>query len=219
MPAIPPNKTLSRQLYNLLKHDILECTWEPGQLLEEVVVEKRYEIGRTPFREACLRLEGEGLIEIVPHRGIFVASFSPQDIRDLFELRLVVEPTVAVMACLHPQSLSWKGLEVNLKDWARLRKRRSAHVIPQLNWNRKDFHVQVARLAGNRELVEVVERIHNKLMRILGFTALKSLADYPFNENHGKIFEAIVGGKSREASKLIIRNIEQQLEWVQDFGR
>ena len=44
-------KTLSAQLYELIKHDILECTLEPGQLIEEMTIVERYRIGRTPFRQ------------------------------------------------------------------------------------------------------------------------------------------------------------------------
>ena len=212
-------KKLSAQVYELLKHDILECTWEPGQVLDEAIVSERYQIGRTPFREACHRLEAEGLIEIVPHRGSFVGSFSAKDIGDLFELRLVVEPSVAEMACTRRQPSDLKRLEVNLKDCARLRKSKRAQVIPELNWNSQDFHVQVARLARNAELVELVERIHSKLMRILVFTARRSPNDYPFNAIHAEIFDAIVRGKGSEARKLMVRDIEQAQHWVLAFGR
>ena len=59
-------KKLSQQIYELLKRDIVECRLEPGQLLEETAISERYQIGRTPFREACHRLEAAGLVEIVP---------------------------------------------------------------------------------------------------------------------------------------------------------
>src|SRR2546427_1531628 len=93
------SRKLSEQIYILIKRDILECNLDPGQLLDEVTVSERYQIGRTPFREACQRLESEGLIEIVPHRGVFIASLSSKDIYDLFELRLIVEPSAAELAC------------------------------------------------------------------------------------------------------------------------
>jgi DNA-binding GntR family transcriptional regulator len=223
MPITTPkenhNKKLSAQVYDFIKHDILECTLEPGQLLEEATVSERYQIGRTPFREACPRLEAEGLIEIVPHRGVFVASFSTQDINDLFELRLVVEPTVAELACSRRQEGDLKRLEVNLVDCARLRKKQRSKVIPEINWNSQDFHVQVARLTRNRELMDVVEHIHDKLMRIIVFTARRSPDDYPFNAIHAEIFEAIARGKGGEARKLMTQDIEHARQWVREFGR
>jgi DNA-binding GntR family transcriptional regulator len=94
MPTIVksrPTKRLSGQIYEMMRKDIIECNLEPGELLEESVITDRYQIGRTPFREACHWLEAEGLLEIVPHRGCFVASFSNKDVNDLFELRLALQ--------------------------------------------------------------------------------------------------------------------------------
>jgi len=97
-------KKLSEQIYELMRKDIVECNLEPGELLEETVITDRYQIGRTPFREACHWLEAEGLLEIIPHRGCFVASFSNKDVNDLFELRLIVEPQVAELASVRSQA-------------------------------------------------------------------------------------------------------------------
>ena len=97
------NIKLSEQIYHLLKRDIIECVYEPGQTLQESAVRETYKIGHTPFREACARLKAEGLIQIVPHRGYFVAPFSPSLIQDLFELRLMVEPKASEGSwTLHP---------------------------------------------------------------------------------------------------------------------
>ena len=215
----PTRKKLSEQAYDLIKRDILECKLEPGQLLDEATVRERYQIGRTPFREACQGLEAEGLLEIVPHRGVFVASFSTKDISDLFEMRLIVEPTVAELACLRRQSGDFKRLEVNLNDCARLRKSKRSQVIPEINWNSQDFHVQIAHLTRNQELIDVVEHIHNKLMKIIVFTARRSPDDCPFNAIHAEIFDAIAHGKGGEARKLMTKDIEQAHQWVQNFGR
>src|SRR5205809_220241 len=113
------SKRLSETLFELLKKDIIECKLEPGELVEESVVIEHYKIGRTPFREACQRLEAEGLIEIVPHRGVYVASFSNQDVKDLFEWRLIVEPAAAELACERAAKDEIKGLEENLQENAR----------------------------------------------------------------------------------------------------
>jgi DNA-binding GntR family transcriptional regulator len=63
---------LSERIYESLKRDIIDCRFGPGELLEEAVVTERYRVGRTPFREACHKLAGDGLVQIIPHRGTFV---------------------------------------------------------------------------------------------------------------------------------------------------
>jgi len=220
MPTTHPKEVKrSIQAHEFIKREILECTLEPGQFLQEAALCERYQVGRTPFREACQRLEAEGLIEIVPHRGAFVTSLSAWDVNDLFELRLLIEPSIAELACLRKASgADLKKLDINLADSKLLLKGKRARAIPELNWNSQDFHVGIARLTHNNELVALVERMHNKLMRILVFTARRSPDDYPLNLIHTEIFDAIVRGDSREARRAMTRDIEEAKQWVQDFG-
>jgi DNA-binding GntR family transcriptional regulator len=212
-------KKLSEQIYELLRKDIIECNLEPGDLLEESVITERYKIGRTPFREACHWLEAQGLIEIVPHRGCFVASFSNKDINDLFELRLIVEPQVAELACQRKKDDVMEALESNLSEARRLTKVKKANANPNINWNSMDFHVQVSRLTQNRELEDLIENIHTKLMRIVMFTALRTPENYPFNAVHPEIYEAIRAGRASEARKAMIKDILGAREWISTFGR
>src|SRR4051794_39686023 len=100
---------LVESLYELLKKDIIECRLRPGEMVQESFVRERYQIGHTPFREACQRLEAESLLQIIPRRGYFVPSFSNKDIRDLFELRTAVEALSVELACERGQR---EGLEI-----------------------------------------------------------------------------------------------------------
>jgi DNA-binding GntR family transcriptional regulator len=211
-------RRLSETLYELLKKDIIECKLEPGELVEESFVVEHYQIGRTPFREACQRLEAEGLIEIVPHRGVYVASFSNQDIKDLFEWRLIVEPAVAELACERASAGDIKGLDENLQENARLIKNRKSNFVSEINWNSRDFHARIARATRNLELVSAVENIHNKLMRIIMFTTQRSPEDFSFNSVHSEIFEAIKRGKVPEVRKAMTKDIEFAHQWIREFA-
>lgn len=217
----PSTKKLSQQIYELLKKDIVECRLEPGQLLEEASISERYEIGRTPFREACQRLAAAGLVEIVPHRGAFVASFSYEDVSDLFELRMIVEPSVAELACQRSQGSTIEALEENIAEWERLMKKKLSvpGLVPEINWNSRKFHLEVARLTRNKELINTIETIQAKLMRIIIFTARRSPQNYPFNAVHPEILDAIRGGKAVEARNLMTKDVKQAWEWIRNFGR
>src|SRR5580698_7433110 len=126
------NQKLSQQIFELLRKDIIECTLEPGQLLEGTAISERYQIGRTPFREACQRLESAGLVEIFPHRGAFVASFSHRNISDLFELRMVVEPEIAALACQRSNADNLKALEDNITESKQLLKSSDPRLVPEI---------------------------------------------------------------------------------------
>src|SRR6266566_6798413 len=83
--------TLTEKAYLCIKEGIVRSEIEEGVFLSEKEIMKRYQIGRTPFREACNRLHHEHLLEVVPRRGYLVPQMSLQEVRDLFEVR--VRPT------------------------------------------------------------------------------------------------------------------------------
>lgn len=200
------SRKLSQRVCELLKNDILECRLEPGQLPEENAINARSQIDRTPFRETCQRVAAVGLVEIVPHRGAFVASFSLRDISDLFELRMVVEPAVAELASQRFTAGQLDALDANIAEWKALTASTGPTRVPEIDWNSKNFHVGVARLTQNRELVNAVESMHDKLMRVIIFTARRSPRNYPFDAIHRELLLAIRSGNASDARSLTSRS-------------
>ena len=82
---------LSAGLYTELQTDILSGRIPDGSKLTEQSICKRYNVSRTPVREAFRQLEADGLIENIPNRGAFVTGLSRRDISDLFDLRALFE--------------------------------------------------------------------------------------------------------------------------------
>ncbi len=85
------NQPLSAGLYSELQRDILSGEIQSGSKLTEQAVCKRYNVSRTPVREAFRQLESDGLIENIPNRGAFVTGLTKRDISDLFDLRSLFE--------------------------------------------------------------------------------------------------------------------------------
>ncbi len=83
-PAIP----LRAHAYDSVKQRIIDLTYRPGASLNEAQISADLGIGRTPVHMAIMRLAQEGLIEIVPRRGLIVAPLTIRDIQSLFEARL-----------------------------------------------------------------------------------------------------------------------------------
>src|ERR1700745_3787839 len=92
--------TLTEKAYACIKEGIVRGEIEDGVSLSEKAIRTRYGIGRTPFREACNRLHHEHLLEVVPRRGYLVPQMSLQEVRDLFEVRVLVEGAMAELAAV-----------------------------------------------------------------------------------------------------------------------
>ncbi|MGN0707319.1 MAG: GntR family transcriptional regulator [Faecalibacterium sp.] len=85
--------SLKLQAYQYLKNKILTCEYRPNEFLnEQRLCAEMGSISRTPMRDALGRLEQEGLITILPKKGLMVSSITEEDVRSMFEMRLLVEP-------------------------------------------------------------------------------------------------------------------------------
>ena len=85
-------RTLAGRIADLLREEILDGAHPPGGPLRQDALAALYGVSRIPVREALLQLEGEGLVRIEPHRGAIVAPLSAEEIADVFDLRLMLEP-------------------------------------------------------------------------------------------------------------------------------
>lgn len=83
--------SLGHRIFCILRDKILNEEYEKGQKLNEVALSKELNISRTPIREALKQLELEGLVESIPNKGVYVLGFSPRDIDDMLEIRVVLE--------------------------------------------------------------------------------------------------------------------------------
>lgn len=81
-------------VYTSLKKDILHLRLTPGSAISEIETSNKYNVSRTPVRDAFKALSAEGLLEVVPHVGTFVSYIDIREISDILFLREVVEQAV-----------------------------------------------------------------------------------------------------------------------------
>jgi DNA-binding GntR family transcriptional regulator len=146
-----------------LRAEILSGALAPGDRIVEDQLRRRYGISRAPLREALRLLAQQGLVEHLPRRGVRVSSWSPTDIRQLFEVRHVLERH-AVASALPLR----RGDGADPLDAVRMRLQdmRAAELRgDQLAKDdaHRSFHAAVVGLAGNRQLELVLAPVLVKL--------------------------------------------------------
>lgn len=99
---------LTEWTYQYIKEMILNLEIKPGEQINIEEFTEKLEVSRTPIREAFLKLESEGLIDVRPRVGYFVVEITEQDIQDLFEIREIIETRAARKAA---ESLTDEELE------------------------------------------------------------------------------------------------------------
>src|SRR5579871_2103509 len=108
-PAGPISKTsLAESVYQRILETILAGTLPGGTELNEVTLAGELGVSRTPVHEALQRLVADGLVEHLPNRRDRVARFTREDVREIYEMRIILEGTVAERAArrLDPEELA-----------------------------------------------------------------------------------------------------------------
>lgn len=134
-----------------LRGEILSGALAPGDRIVEEQIRLRYGISRAPLREALRQLAEQGLVEHLPRRGARVCTWSPTDIRQLFELRHLLEQH-AIVSALPLRGGNGDPLDVVRRRLADMEQaERDGDQLAKDDAHRA-FHAAVVGLAGNRQL-------------------------------------------------------------------
>jgi DNA-binding GntR family transcriptional regulator len=146
--------TLGDEVYRVLWQRILDRRLRAGEKLSDLRLSDELGVSRTPVREALQRLVQDGIARAEPNRGFYVASFAPEDVEEVYELRAVLEAMALKLAAPH---LSPTELRQDLAEMERFE-----HLIDQAT-SREDL-LQIASeflqsdRAFHRRLVERANR-------------------------------------------------------------
>ncbi len=165
----PVRSTQAERAYRLLKHGILHGEFPEGSFLNESQILAGNSVGRTPFREACNRLHNEQLLEVVPRRGFFVPELSFRNVRDLLELRILLEGMAAELAAHRATPGEIDTLDRHYK--LALRSAREKSDLDALIEANQQFHLQIARMTQNRELEILLRGILERSVRLVYLAA------------------------------------------------
>jgi len=167
VPALSPLtvQRLTDTVYRTLKEQILARTFPPGHRLRVDELAEQLGVSRTPLKDALNLLASEGLVEIVPRRGTFVADLSTEDIVEVFEIRRALELLAAETLAhrITPDQLARLRAELEAVSGAGDR----ADVVGHMRRNLA-FHQLFVELAGNRRLGELYDslRAHIQIGRV-----------------------------------------------------
>ena len=181
----------------------------PGARFSENGVAARSRVSRTPVREALLRLQREGFVDVLLKSGWRVKELDFERFEQLYDARIVLELDAVRKLCAgDPAATRLETLAVLKKAWLVPPKQRLADWmdVAQLD---EDFHATLVAAAGNPELArmhaDVTERI--RIVRRLDFTQPERI-QYTYEE-HGAILRAVLARKLQQATLLLRSHIEQ----------
>jgi len=171
----PPN-SISDQIYERLKQQILHGEIEPGERLRQNQVAYSLTASRTPVREAFRRLEQDGLVERIPQGGVRVTCLDTETIQEVFGIRKVLEAYAIELACdriTAEEIASLKRLMIQARELLSSRELGMETKINRLFELNSEFHDTIYRASGNSYLMGMINSLRNIVFR-LRFLGLRS---------------------------------------------
>lgn len=195
---------MNNQIYCTVRNDIIHGRYPGGTFLVEADLCDRFDVSRTPVREALIRLENDGFLELIPNRGAYVPHITLRDIIDIYQLRTALDST-AVQLCVHDRN---PQLLAKLKESVRREEELFAKDpidIRAISNEDYVFHSLITDYCSNKRIVAMLLNVGNQMKRIVHLSA-DTQAHNPLATSlsfHKKIVEAFENNDAMEARDAI----------------
>lgn len=204
--------SLSDRAYKKLEELIVTLRVAPGTVLTESSLVKELTIGRTPIREALQRLAREGLVVILPRRGILVSEINVGKQLKLLEVRRVLERLMAVAATERADDAERREFLAIAEGMER-----ASAENDDLTFMRYDRHLNILlSKAARNEFASRAMGIMHGLSRRFWYVHYKEVADLPLcTRLHADLARAIAAGDTEAAGSASVRLID----YIEEFTR
>lgn len=209
----PDGKNAASFAHDYLKTLILDLTLAPGILITEMDVARATGLSRTPIREALLRLHEERLVELLPRRGALIPRITARQVRELYEMRLLLESHAVRVICTERIPVASQLLSL-CQEQARLDAQGASP--PELIRVDRAFHSMLIAAAGNTVMATVNESLgdHHQRTGVLSFS-LDATRRQVAVDQHREIADALAAFDLPVVQEIIERHLvigERQFE-------
>jgi len=205
--AAPVVEDRTAMIRDHLRDAIVDRRLAPGTKLNEAEVGTLFEVSRTVVRAALQALAFEGLVKTERNRGAFVANPSPDEARQVFDSRRVVEPGLARAAAARATPVDIAAFRSRLEDESRLLSERGPSARRAEIHASGDFHLLLAKVAGNAILERFMEELVARSSLVIALYG-RSGASSCGHDEHANIVSALEAGDGDTAAQLLLTHID-----------
>lgn len=204
-------QNLTSQAYDILINKIVTATYQPGQKISEKKIEEDINIGRTPVREALLRLRQEGLINVIPQSGTYISKIDMKEVLDARFVRSSVEErimrTAAAINLTPTQVAHFKRILANQKLIMH------EDNFPQFLTSDDEFHRYFYEVTGHLRIWQWLKKINIQFDRFR-FLRLKveGLSWNELIEEHRALLQAVINKDINEVERLTANHMHLMLK-------
>lgn len=207
-PAVPATKTDAA--YFRIRRRILDGRLAPGEPLDQERLAAELGLSTTPVREALRRLESERLVVGRAHRDTIVAPLPVELVKDVYQVRLALDPLAASLAAKHASSEQRAHVLALLAAAPD-----SPGMADHVHYNR-EFHRSVYSACGNRVLSDMLDTLWDITDRYDLINTHGETTGETDGEQHSAIAEAVAGRRPGNAARLMQAHVNAATDAVLD---
>jgi DNA-binding GntR family transcriptional regulator len=200
--------TTKNLIYKKIRRSIIMGIRQSGERLNPEAIAKEYNTSVTPVRDALQMLSHEGLVVIKPRSGYFVATITLKHLRDLLDVRRILELSAVERAALRitPEQINelrtvhagYTGDDEESYD--------------RYTDENRHFHYLLAKASGNNELADLVAKLHDQLARFM----VMRRAGKTMEVTHKKIVDSMEAHDVEAAHQTLLDDIDRAHEAILD---
>lgn len=198
--------TFSSRAVDVLRTMVLQGQLASGERLNEVELAAALGISRGPLREAIQRLRSEGLLTAVSGRGAFVRTFTPDGLRDLYEVRVALEGHAVRIAA----NVASRAAIAELR--AMVERTGEALTVCSPGPDALEFHQQVVALTGNSALIEAATEAHRQVSLVRARSGHVSGRAREALAEHRAVLDRMAVGDGDGAAALMTEHLRLSLQ-------
>jgi DNA-binding GntR family transcriptional regulator len=200
-------KSIRDQIYEAIQESIVNNSYKPGEELQIDRLAEEFGVSTTPIREALIRLESSGLVNLIPNKGARVTAFREEDIRDTWEIRKLLEPYAAGLTAALDVTLEIQELNAALETLEKGTQDGNLYIKSDIR-----LHELLYTHLSNELLKETLHNILQRSMRMRYFAEdVSKMHDQVVQEvisEHKQILQALTARDRERTIEAVRRHIE-----------
>ncbi len=197
-------------LYEKLKALAVTYGLRPGERINEVALARRFNVSRTPLREALNRLMVEGFLVRTANKGFVRRALDPKEIYNLYELRRIMETAVVHLACARASDEALADL-LQFVDRSKDESDEDSKALRFLKLD-EEFHERLAALTGNAEIVAALQNLNSRI-HFVRWIDMQRRRQSTQNE-HRAVVLALQQRDAEKAEHLLSAHISRRLDQI-----
>ena len=200
-----PRSSLQVEVVNRLRAEIVDGMWRPGTRLQERLLCERYGISRSPLREAFQVLAAEGLIDILPNKGVVVSAPTPSLALQHLELERALELLGVRLACRNATDAQLADVE---ETESRMKAAAASGDTQGFFRANNEFHRKIVLASGNVPLADAHLLTSRQLIRIQNLNGATEHLPSEGVSEHDEIIAALKARDADQAVALLNRHLD-----------